>query len=151
MIHSVELRGQKNQKIKEGNWPDLKTVLIFNFQKQNGQIHYSIRFLSLNKKLEFDSKNFILFLQPINELENLREKLQTFLKSEHKQFRFEPAEPNFELILEKDDFDGFKLYCWIDNGNADFAHYTWDSIGLRLYIEKNDLQDFINNIPEFNL
>lgn len=148
MIYSVEIRGQKNQENSD-DWPDLKSSLIFNFESKNAQINYSIVFKSINQQFEFKSENFILFLQPVNELENLRQKLKTFLNSQHKQFCFEPAEPNFELSLEKDDFNGFKLYCWIDNGNANFEHYTWDALGFRLYLGKSDLENFIEKIPEF--
>jgi hypothetical protein len=143
MPQSLTIRGQKNLESSDG-WPDLCSFLSFIFedaptQKENW-LKYRIKFSSPTRTLEFASDNFLLCFKPTNELEQLKKELKTFLSSKQKTYRFEPVEPNFELVFEKDDEGGIKLYCWVDNGNAECSHYTWDAIGLRLYCGAQDFK-----------
>lgn len=142
MPRYLTIRGQKNQEMS-GNWPDLCSSLTFAFAPMSeanpNWLQYSIEFKTPTRKFEFHSENFLLCLQPSDELAQLCSEIKAFLASNQRHYRFEPVEPNFELLLEKDSEGDLKLTCWIDNGNADCSHYTWDALGIRLYVDSEEL------------
>jgi hypothetical protein len=151
MTNSLFIRGQKNQGPADG-WPDLVSSLCFtftDFKPQENWLQYSINFETPTKQIQFNSKNFVFCKQPTNELIQLRDELEAFLNSNTQTtYRFEPVEPNIELMLEKDLNDTIKLYCWIDNGNADCSYYTWDAVGLRLFTNKQLMQNFLSELNQ---
>ena len=139
MTYSVEIRSEKNTKINP-NWPDLKSALKFDFhwQSRTNSLLYQITISTPSQNLIFNSANFSLTKEEINKLSA---GLQNFLNHKKIQtWRFEPLEPNFELIVSKTKLKGITLYFWLDQGNADFHHYTWDALGLRFYTNHHDLQ-----------
>ncbi len=145
MTFSLELKGQKSEGPDDG-WPELQTSLKLLLTKTSERLlQYSISFTAPNAQLHFSSKEFVLYLSPVNELENLAKEIDEFLKSSLKVFRFEPNEPNFELVIERANFKTFKLYFWVDGGNA-IHHSTWDGIGLRLFLSKEELNSFTDSI-----
>ncbi len=160
MPFNLSIRSSKNQ-VLDHNWPDLESSfnLIFqdpktsqrkNCHESNAWINYSIVFKSPNREISFESKSYLLCLKPVSEINRLKKEIEAFLLSDQKSFSFEPLEPNLELVLEKSNNGKFKLFCWIDNGNAELTHYTWDSFGLRLYTDKEEINKFLSQIDELN-
>ncbi|HBN07893.1 MAG TPA: hypothetical protein DD435_04325 [Cyanobacteria bacterium UBA8530] len=82
-----------------------------------------------------------LSLEPFDEVKRLIEGLESFLKG-GKNFSFEPQEPNFELLLSREEL-GFSVYCFIDSGNALHDHATWDGLGLRMFSNREHLEAFL--------
>ncbi|HEY9765579.1 MAG TPA: hypothetical protein V6C82_04415 [Chroococcales cyanobacterium] len=82
-----------------------------------------------------------LSLEPFDEVKRLIEGLEAFLRG-GKTFSFEPQEPNFEILLSREEL-GFSVYCFIDSGNALHDHATWDGLGLRMFSSKEHLEAFL--------
>lgn len=92
---------------------------------------------------------FALSIQPYNELEVLIKGVEAFLESETKSYRFEPADPSFELILERTiDPNEIKVYCWVDAGNTQQLVYTWDGLGIRFVSSRFSIENFINSLVQ---
>ncbi len=114
---------------------------------------YKIFLCSGEKKLiyELDLKNkgagdYVLALKPINEIENLINGINNFLKNkESEMFSFEPNEPSFELILEKS-HKGYSATCWVDAGNVISNHYSWDGFGVRFFTTEENINSFVEEL-----
>lgn len=90
---------------------------------------------------------FAFSLKPKNELETLVSLIEKFLSNdEQKTMSFEPADPSFELNIERTHGDEFKVYIWIDAGNTKQLEYTWDAQGLRFFATKEKLESFVSEL-----
>ncbi len=118
-------------------------------------IPYKIILISGEKNLiyELESKNkgagdYVLALKPINEIENLINGINNFLKNkESKMFSFEPNETSFELILERS-HKGYSVVCWVDAGNVISNHYSWDGFGVRFFTTEENLLSFVEELSK---
>lgn len=158
MLFSFKINGKDNTGGLSGDLLDIRTSLEFSFYPSSSdvnnkkELNYSIKWRSGERILEFTSSNYVLFLHPKNELLRLAEGIKNFLDSEQKKtYRFEPAEPCFELTLEKySESSLIKIYLWLDNGNfAESAYYTWDALGFRLCCERQELELFAEGIRSY--
>ena len=94
------------------------------------------------------SGDYVLAVKPINEIENLICGINNLIKdSEVKTFLFEPAEPTFELIIEKS-HKGYSVNFWVDAGNVISDHYTWDGFGIRFFTNKEKLLSFTEELKK---
>ena len=147
----IKIQGQKNQNQLSPSLNDLNTALIFDFKldqiikDKNTWLPYQLSIKTPSFSQSFESKNFVLCLNPKNEISFLKLNLSDFLNSEKLKFIFEAIEPCFELKIKRVE-KGFKLYFWLDSGNTDFEYYTWDALGLRLFVGEEELKDLINSI-----
>jgi hypothetical protein len=64
------------------------------------------------------------------------------------KFSFEPAEPFFELNLERSPDHGLKVEAWLDAGNAETGIYTWDAVGVRFHTTEDKLASFISDLEQ---
>lgn len=91
---------------------------------------------------------FAFAIKPHNELEVFQESFSAYVSSDKKNFRFEPSDPSFELIIERlpiiNKEENFKVYFWVDAGNTKALEYTWDSIGVRFICSKESLDKFFS-------
>jgi hypothetical protein len=77
-----------------------------------------------------------------------------YLLNELRHFRlnkisFEPAEPFFELNLERSPNHGLKVEAWLDAGNtAESSIYTWDAMGIRFHTTEDNLANFIRDLEQ---
>ena len=118
-------------------------------------IPYKILLISGEKKLtyELDKKNkgagdYVLALKPINEIENLTNGIENFLKDKKsKMFSFEPNETSFELMIERS-HKGYSAICWVDAGNVISNHYTWDGLGLRFFTTEKNIVSFVEELSK---
>ena len=116
-------------------------------------VPYKIILESSDKKLVYERENnnqgagdYVLSLEPINEIKNIIRGIKVFLESKNQNiFSFEPIEPSFELIIEKS-FKGFTATIWIDAGNVDSDHYSWDGFGLRFFTNEDKIKMFIDEL-----
>lgn len=122
-------------------------------------IPYKIILESSDKKLVYEKENnnqgagdYVFALEPINEIESLINGIKTFLSrdiprnvSTQNMFSFEPIEPSFELIMERS-HKGYSVTCWMDAGNVDSDHYSWDGFGVRFFTSKEKITDFISEL-----
>ena len=121
-------------------------------------IPYRIILMSSDKSLVYEKKNnkegagdYVLALEPINEVKNIISGIDKFLKDKNSSmFSFEPMEPSFELILEKS-HQGYSVTCWIDAGNVDSMHYSWDGFGLRFFTTEEKIKLFIDELDREKL
>jgi hypothetical protein len=148
----------------DNNDPNSKVSLEFNLLEtitidKASWLNYEIIFRIGQEAYKFSSKNrkaitalgtvgeigkFALSIAPYNELESFTKGLQSFLDSNTQSYRFEPADPSFELILERTiDPNEIKVYCWIDAGNTQQLVYTWDGLGLRFVTSRVSIEEFI--------
>lgn len=157
LIQKLIIRSQKNQTFPEINNELLNqdcessiSISLFGKKENKNWINYSLELKNPNSTYSFSSDNFLLCLSPVNELKRLLKDLQSFLTSSDKHFyRFEPVEPCFEFTLEKDlvgEVQGIKLHFWVDSGNAEFAYYTWDAFGMRLYTNQDEIKSFMQGL-----
>ncbi len=91
---------------------------------------------------------FAFAIKPYNELEAFTKGILNFLKSDtQSSYRFEPADPSFELILERTiDPNEIKVHCWVDAGNTQQLVYTWDGLGLRFVTTKVSIEKFVESL-----
>jgi hypothetical protein len=90
---------------------------------------------------------FAFNLSPINELLRLQQGILNFLISEKRQqFIFQPADPSFELVIQRSHFDQFKVYLWLDEGNTRQLEYTWNASGIRFISSQQQIRDFIQDL-----
>ncbi len=147
----IKIQGQKNQNQLSPSLNDLNTALIFDFKldeiikDKNIWLPYQLSIETPSFNQSFQSKNFLLCLNPKNEISFLKLNLYDFLNSEKPKFTFEAIEPCFELSIKRAE-KGFKLYFWLDSGNTYFEYYTWDALGLRLFLGNDDLKGFVNSL-----
>ncbi len=81
--------------------------------------------------------------QPEDELRKLVELAGDLAERRRETILFEPAEPSFELVLERTREGGIKVEAWIDAGNADTGFYRWDAAGIRFFTTEAELRLFI--------
>ncbi len=99
-------------------------------------------------------------LEPHNELDALSKQILDFINNPKRQeMFFEPADPSFELHIQRcshmqavsqtlgnNTEEEFKVYLWIDAGNSTKLEYTWDAEGLRFMVKATSLIDFANGL-----
>lgn len=84
--------------------------------------------------------------QEMDEIKMLCLSIGNFLDEKHQTFEFEPAEPCFELKLERVENFGVKVHIFVDHGNAKTEISRWDAFGLRFFTTDAHLSDFINEL-----
>ena len=82
-----------------------------------------------------------LGLSPQDELGHLVRLLDTLVSGASPRLRFEPAEPNFSLEIERAP-EGWVVVCWLDAGNQISDHFTWDAMGVRFFTNLTALGEF---------
>ncbi len=103
----------------------------------------SLSFKSLPENLKIQSAgDYVLAIEPVNEIEKLIQGINEVLKNERNLFSFEPLEPSFELIVEKS-HNGFSINIWVDSGNVISNHYSWDGFGIRFFTTEENLIKFV--------
>lgn len=125
------------------------------FQKKEliSWVPYKLIIKSADKELIFEKKDnskgsgdYVLALEPVNEINNFISGIRNFLDSKSsKMFSFEPLEPSFEFILERS-FKGFSVTCWIDAGNVISDHYSWDGFGVRFFTSEEKINLFVSEL-----
>ena len=118
-------------------------------------VSYKLVLESSEKKIIYERENnnqgagdYVLSLEPINEIENMINGMNRFLESKTKNiFSFEPIEPSFELIIEKA-VKGLSVTCWVDSGNVDSDHYAWDGFGLRFFTTSDKIILFVSELSK---
>ncbi len=84
--------------------------------------------------------------EEMDEIKKLCLSIQNFLDEKHQTFEFEPAEPCFELKLERVENFGVKVHIFVDDGNAKTEISRWDAFGLRFFTTDSHLSAFINEL-----
>lgn len=85
---------------------------------------------------------------PSDEIESLACMLDELETGRRDKVMFEPAEPSFELTIERTREGGLAVYCWLDAGNAATGYYRWDAAGVRFYSTGQQLRSFINELRQ---
>ncbi len=80
--------------------------------------------------------------QPRDEVSELVGLLFDLLAGRRAKILFEPAEPSFELAVERTQEGGMKVEVWLDSGNAASGFYRWDAAGIRFYTTGESLTSF---------
>lgn len=141
---SIKLLDKKEEQGQEWQY--------YRIELNNGREAYS--FESIDKKTVSavgtvaEIGKFAFAIKPHNELEVFKASFNKFINSDKKDFRFEPSDPSFELIIERiaviHGEENFKVYFWVDAGNTKALEYTWDSIGVRFICSKDKLANFFS-------
>lgn len=121
-------------------------------------VPYKLILESSEKKLIYEKENnnqgagdYVLALEPINEIENLINGIKGLLESNTKNmYSFEPVEPSFELIIERV-HAGYSVTCWADTGNVISDHYSWDGFGVRFFTTTDKINFFISELKKEGL
>ena len=137
---------------------EIKTSIELIVLPSSSWLPYKLVLTSGNQKLVFakDSDkgtgDYVFATTPVDELKVMIERIESFLKdidgdgdSDKKLFSFEPAEPSFELIIEKT-YKGYSVTCWVDSGNVISDHYSWDAFGVRFFTTKEKIKLFIDKL-----
>lgn len=90
---------------------------------------------------------YLLCRSPQDEVGKLIEKIESLLKGEKAQLLFEPAEPSFDLTMNKVG-GGFRVECFVDAGNVETGIYRFDALGIRFFTTEALLEDFIKELKE---
>lgn len=115
-------------------------------------VPYKIVLYSSDKQLIYEKEkntgagDYVLALEPVNEIHNLISGVESFLKNNTKNlFSFEPLEPSFELIMERS-HKGYSVICWVDAGNVNSDHYSWDGFGIRFFTTEEKIKMFMKEL-----
>lgn len=134
----------------------IEIVLLKDKLKQKPPISwvpYKLVVSSASKELVYEKKDgdngsgdYVLALEPVNEVDNLIKGISNFIQGEtSKMFSFEAIEPSFELILERS-YKGYSVICWLDAGNVISDHYTWDGFGVRFFTNEKNIISFVEEL-----
>jgi hypothetical protein len=134
IITSVELLNSA-AKVKYGEevWQPLLINLV------SGQRSFS------NVKPEI-LQECLLCRSPRDEIDDLLKLLTDLLATRTDRILFEPAEPFFELMIERSGRHGLKVETWMDAGDAHTGIYTWDAAGIRFQTTSANLEQFLEAI-----
>ena len=88
----------------------------------------------------------VLCRQPKDEVARLIAHLEELIAGERERVLFEPAEPSFELELDRGKDGGFKVHAWLDAGNAKSGIYRWDAAGIRFFTTQAHLAAFVKQL-----
>jgi len=107
--------------------------------------------LSGHRKLELRSgvdgaENCLICRRPEDEAGKLVRLLSELLNKQRHRVLFEPAEPSFELSLERTREGGIKVEAWIDCANSSTGFYGWDAAGIRFYTQDEQLDSFLKQL-----
>lgn len=135
---SIELVVLKEKNLKEKKSP---SWLPYELVLTSGQQR-----LIFKKDHNNGTGDYVFAATPINELKIMIEGIESFLKNDDKKlFSFEPAEPSFELIIERT-HKGYSVTVWADSGNVISDHYSWDSFGVRFFTNEKNIKLFIEEL-----
>lgn len=120
-------------------------------------VPYKLTLKSADKELVYEmtdgekgAGDYVLALEPVNELSNLIGGIKNFLESKTTNlFSFEPIEPSFELIIERS-HKGYSVTCWVDAGNVMSDHFSWDGFGIRFFTGEKRILSFVEELIKEN-
>ena len=126
---------------------------------------YSIKLVHGERKLAFTSPSedkekyegyvqnvdtvadgYLLCRAPRDEVATLVKLLERFAAQEVSTVRFEPLEPSFELVLDRQNQDEIRLNVFVDEGNVLTEIARWDSLGLRFFTNQSRVEQFIQEL-----
>lgn len=89
---------------------------------------------------------YLLCRQPRDEIATLVKLLERFVAKEVNSVRFEPLEPSFEFVLDRQNQDEIRLTVFVDEGNVLTTIARWDSLGLRFFTNQSGVEQFIEEL-----
>lgn len=89
---------------------------------------------------------YLLCRKPRDEVAALVKLLERFAAQEVNTVRFEPLEPSFEFILDRQNQDEIRLSVFVDEGNVLTTIARWDSLGLRFFTNQAAIDRFIEEL-----
>jgi len=89
---------------------------------------------------------YMLCRSPKDEVAKLVALLERFNKDELPKLVFEPVEPSFELVMERQHSDEIRLTVFVDEGNVLTSIARWDSLGLRFFTNQAHVKQFIDEL-----
>ncbi|MDZ4835146.1 MAG: hypothetical protein SGJ27_15325 [Candidatus Melainabacteria bacterium] len=89
---------------------------------------------------------YLLCRKSRDEVDKLVKLLERFAAQEVNSVRFEPLEPSFEFILERQNADEIRLSVFVDEGNVLTTIARWDSLGLRFFTNQSMVEQFIQEL-----
>jgi hypothetical protein len=129
----------------DANW--LSFELVFNIGKERRIFRSIDRIETTYTGIPGQVGKFALALKPVHELNTLTNLLDKFLRdTDIPSIRFEPADPSFEIIIERTHIGDFKVYVWVDAGNTNQLEYTWDAQGIRFLTNAALLKNFLDSL-----
>ncbi len=90
----------------------------------------------------------VLCRSPKDEIAQIVKSLSQLLENKRDSAQFEPLEPSFELRVERQSEDGYRVFMWLNTGNVETEIYRWDSLGIRLFTSGDNLQRFTQELAE---
>ncbi|MBX9695536.1 MAG: hypothetical protein K2Z81_24340 [Cyanobacteria bacterium] len=94
------------------------------------------------------SEACVLCRRPKDEIVHLAKILSELVEHQRDASQFEPLEPSFELRVERQSEDGYRVFMWLDKGNVETEIYRWDSLGIRFFTSGDNLQRFTLELLE---
>jgi hypothetical protein len=89
-----------------------------------------------------DQEACLVCREPDDEMLHLVEMLGELAEGKREKVLFEPAEPFFELNIERTRDGSFTVETWIDSGDAATGFYRWDAIGVRFFTTTEQMKNF---------
>jgi len=72
--------------------------------------------------------------------------LEKFNRGELPKLLFEPVEPSFEFMLERQHEDEIRATVFVDEGNVLTEIARWDALGLRFFTNQKAVRAFIDEL-----
>jgi hypothetical protein len=89
---------------------------------------------------------YLLCRAPKDEVGKLVAQLEKFNRDELSKLVFEPVEPSFELMLERQHDNEIRASVFVDEGNVLTTIARWDSLGLRFFTNQMHVKQFIDEL-----
>lgn len=132
---------------KDKSW--LNYEVIFNLGVEQKTFKSINKIATTYTGIDGQVGKFAFSVQPQNRIELFINLIEKFLEDEKQQtLNYEPADPSFELILQKSHANTIKAYLWIDHGNTKQLEYSWDASGIRLLSNKDHILKFTNELKK---
>src|SRR5271170_371609 len=93
-----------------------------------------------------DQEVCLLCRSPDDEVRRLFNLLSDLVEDRRQKIMFEPAEPSFEVIMEKTSDKGIAVEIWVDSGNSSTGFYRWDAMGARFFTNAQNLRQFMDGL-----
>ena len=132
---------------KTEDWQNYEIIFhkgkeTYNFKSQSKQV------TTYTGDMQAEIGKFAFSLTPVNEINEMKHQLESFLAGKLNSFIFQPADPSFEFEIKKTNTsdDEFKVYFWVDAGNTSQLEYTWDAVGVRFLTTREKLKAFSSSL-----
>ncbi|MGH9550701.1 MAG: hypothetical protein ACRD3W_15075 [Terriglobales bacterium] len=136
-LSALELIGGPLRQVTDQTWQRFSLILTSGTTKLS---------LGVANSTPDEDDACILCRKPDDEITRFIKLVQELVDFDRDKLLFEPAEPSFELMIERSNITGLRVSAWLDAGNAKTGIYRWDAAGIRFFTLQEHLVTFLHEL-----